>query len=51
MSDDDEESNSIEIDLITSFVNLQADDKNANSEAQGKLHSYQLNTYCNLNII
>lgn len=36
MSDEDEESNSLESDLIPGFGNLQVDDKNANCGAQGK---------------
>lgn len=36
MSDEDEESNSMESDPIPGFGNLQVDDKNANCGAQGK---------------
>lgn len=36
MSDEDEESNSIESDPIPGFGNIQVDDKNANCGAQGK---------------
>ena len=36
ISDDDEESNSLENDPLPSFGNLQVDDKNANCGAQGK---------------
>lgn len=35
MSDEDEESNSMEFDPIPAFGNLQVDDKNANCGAQG----------------
>lgn len=37
LSDEDDESNSVESDPIPAFGNLQVDDKNANCGAQGKI--------------
>lgn len=42
LSDEDDESNSMESDPIPAFGNLQVDDKNANCGAQGKLYFFAL---------
>lgn len=48
MSDEDEESNSMDSDPIPGFGNLQVDDKNANCGAQGKNMLLKFNFFLNL---
>lgn len=49
MSDEDEESNSMESDPIPGFGNLQVDDKNANCGAQGKHAIRRIEYFLNCN--
>lgn len=51
MSDEDEESNSIENDPIPAFGNLQVDDKNANCGAQGMTQFWFFFVFCFIKIL